>query len=140
MAHQRSITPGGTRGTLFREVARVRLEDAAVLLEQKRYGGAIYLAGYAVECLLKWAVTERQSCIYLPAEFEVHDLDELLVAAGLHDRLQSTGQLWAVYSDLNEAWGPDLRYHAKGPKPKDAERLYQAIEQVYEWLEESATS
>ncbi len=53
MAHQRSITPGGTRGTLFREVARVRLEDAGVLLAQRRQGGAVYLAGYAVECLLK---------------------------------------------------------------------------------------
>lgn len=136
MAHQRTITPGGTRGTLFREVARVRLEDAGVLLAQRRQGGAVYLAGYAVECLLKWAITERLEEAYLPAEFETHDLDELLTAAGLHNSIKQDRQLWAAYSSLSESWGPELRYLAKAPKQIDAERLYREIEQVYSWIAE----
>jgi len=38
----------------------------SVLFEARRYRGAIYLAGYAVECLLKWAITERCEITYLP--------------------------------------------------------------------------
>ena len=43
-ARERTIEPGGMRGSVFRQVAQVRLLDANVLLENKRYAGAIYLA------------------------------------------------------------------------------------------------
>ncbi|RQH14516.1 HEPN domain-containing protein, partial [Okeania hirsuta] len=33
--------------------SRRRLEDARVLHSQKRWNGAIYMGGYAVECALK---------------------------------------------------------------------------------------
>jgi len=137
MAHQRKINPGGTRGTIFREVARIRLEDAEVLLKRKRYGGAVYLAGYAVECRLKWAITEqRWPDPYLPAEFEKHDWDLLLDAAQLRRELQKeeNDKLRAVYSDLAERWGPELRYQLKVIEPNEAERLYRGIRQVYDWL------
>jgi HEPN domain-containing protein len=37
----------------LRKIARGRLKDAEVLLTAKRYDGAIYLCGYAIETALK---------------------------------------------------------------------------------------
>ena len=37
----------------FYQAAKQRLEDARYLLDAKRSTGAIYLAGYGVECMLK---------------------------------------------------------------------------------------
>src|SRR5438270_7276828 len=93
----RRIGPGGTRGTIFNEVARLRLGDAAVLLDKKRFAGAIYLAGYAVECLLKWAITRRRECVYLPGKFEIHDLGALLTEAGLQPILREETELRDVF-------------------------------------------
>ena len=82
MAHKRRISPGGTRGTLYQAVARLRLRDAEILLGQRRGEGALYLAGYAIECLLKWSVTRRRNLLRLPQELETHDWDQLLAATG----------------------------------------------------------
>src|SRR5205809_614011 len=38
------IPKGGTRGTVYREVAQHRLKDGGVLLDQGRYNGAIFEA------------------------------------------------------------------------------------------------
>src|SRR5437763_1950210 len=114
-APPRIIPPGGTRGTVFRQVALVRLQDASVLLEQNRFSGAIYLAGYSLECLLKWAVTEKRDCLYLPADLETHDLSTLLIEAGLRPALMRKRELRTVFSGLAESWGPRLRYLAKAP-------------------------
>jgi hypothetical protein len=77
---------GGTRGTVYREIARQRLADAKSLLDHTRFSGAIYLAGYAIECQLKFAVCERKNLTYLPANLEVHDWDRLVAAAGVGRR------------------------------------------------------
>jgi hypothetical protein len=70
---ERKIVRGGTRGSVFRAVAAERLRDAEVLLEQGRPGGAVYLAGYALECVLKWAVTRHECTPYLAADLEIHN-------------------------------------------------------------------
>ena len=86
MTSARLIPRGGTRGTVFLEVANIRRQDAAVLFANKRYRGALYLAGYAIECLLKWAVTHRRNLLYLPEKLEIHDGDVLLLAQGKPER------------------------------------------------------
>ena len=133
-ARKRTIQPGATRGTVFKQVAQVRLGDAGTLLEKKRYAGAIYLAGYAVECLLKWAITRRRAWVYLPAELEIHHLDTLLMEAGLAEDLHNEGVLRVIYAALADRWGPELRYLAKSPEPRDADRLYREISRVYDWI------
>ncbi|HEX7677842.1 MAG TPA: HEPN domain-containing protein, partial [Thermoanaerobaculia bacterium] len=40
-------------------LARTRLSEARVLLAAKKYDGAYYLAGYAVECALKACVAKK---------------------------------------------------------------------------------
>ena len=138
MARSRLIAPGGTRGTVFREVARVRLDDSAVLLSNKRYRGALYLAGYAIECVLKWAVTQRTGQRYLPAELEIHKWDVLLSEAGLVKSLKTNVPLHSMYSELAELWGPGLRYRTMEPGRGEAERLCHQMKEVYSWIDEQA--
>lgn len=138
MPNKRNIPSGGTRGEVFRVVARLRLEDASVLLDQRRHQGAIYLAGYALECLLKYAITRRQGDIYLSAKFETHDLDELLLAAGLLPALQSARSIHAIYSEFAELWTVELRYRPKSITPKEASRLYEQVEEIYDWINDNA--
>ena len=37
----------------FRKLAEIRLSEAQALLDNRKFDGAFYLAGYAVECGLK---------------------------------------------------------------------------------------
>ncbi len=121
---------------MFKQVAHARLEDAAVLLDHQRHAGALYLAGYAVECLLKWAVTQKREWVYLPAELEVHDLNELLGQAGLRVPLRQRRCPERVFLGLAESWAPELRYLAKPPAADRAMRLYEQIVEVYDWIAE----
>jgi len=38
---------------LLQELAKLRLDEAKLLAREKRFSGAYYLAGYAIECALK---------------------------------------------------------------------------------------
>lgn len=136
MARKRQIAPGGTRGTVFKEVARIRREDAAVLFGARRYRGAIYLGGYAVECLLKWAVTHRRGIVYLPAKLETHAWDALLPETGLQGRLYAERGVQTLYSELADSWGPELRYRAKEPMAGEARMLYEKLNHLYLWIED----
>jgi hypothetical protein len=49
-----------------------RLDDARALVTASRWHGAMYLAGYAVECLLKTKLMRRHGCTNLS------QLDELM--------------------------------------------------------------
>jgi HEPN domain-containing protein len=133
---RKGILPGGTRGTLYEAVARLRLKDAETLLQEGRREGALYLAGYAIECLLKWAVTRRRNLLRLPQELETHDWDRLLAAAGLKRSLGSEPAIRGLYSELAERWGPELRYLARLPQSENAELLYQKLTVLYSWLED----
>jgi HEPN domain-containing protein len=132
------IKKGGTRGTLFRDLAKMRLLDAEVLLKGKRNEGAVYLAGYAVECALKWAITERDQTIYLDGALEIHDLDLLLKASGLDPCLAEDRQIRPLYSALSDSWGPQGRYSGKRITAKEATLLYNQARLVYGWIIEKS--
>src|SRR2546429_9457310 len=124
MSKARKISPGATRGTVFGKVAEVRLADAKALLDARRYAGAVYLGGYAIECLLKWAVTDRKQCVYLPANLEIHNWDTLIAKAGLVGSLQAAPMIQALFSELSERWGPELGYLPQPMPSFEARQLY----------------
>ena len=136
MSKARNISLGATRGTVFGKVAEVRLADAKALLDARRYAGAVYLGGYAIECLLKWAVTDRKQCVYLPANLEIHNWDTLIAKAGLVGSLQAAPMIQAIFSELSERWGPELRYLAQLMPPNEAHKLYDNVVDVYIWIRE----
>ena len=94
------------------------------------------MAGYAIECVLKWAVTFRTAQIYLPAKLETHVWDELLEAAGFHQELASNVSVQAIYIERADRWSPGLRYQTKALMQADAKRLYDSMELLYDWIVE----
>jgi hypothetical protein len=112
------------------------MEDAGLLQANRRHNGAIYLAGYAIECHLKFAYCERKNKHHLPADLEVHDWDRLIVAAGLLAEIKQESAMDAIYSDLADHWGPSLRYRTSNFQFQEANRLYNNMVELYRFLRE----
>jgi len=68
-----------------------RLADAEALLVAGRHAGAIATGLYALEIRLKVAVCKRLDLEGLPKNFEIHDLEGLLLLAGLSRRIERKG-------------------------------------------------
>jgi HEPN domain-containing protein len=111
--HAQQSAPQLTADDL-REMARVRLGDAEVLLAAGRYDGAAYLCGYAVELALKGRICR---CLHWPhyrvegvyaSFFKTHELERLLEVSGFNLEMKAT--YIAEWSVVN-FWKPDsMRY------------------------------
>jgi HEPN domain-containing protein len=128
----------------FQKLAKLRVKEAKILLDNKRYEGAFYLAGYAVECALKACIAKKTKRFEFPPKdshkLYVHKLDALVELAGLQSALDTEKRSvkafrdnWAVVKD----WKEDARYETKIAK-NQAEDLYIAITDdshgVLSWL------
>jgi hypothetical protein len=80
----------------LRSVARARLRDAQVLLRAKRFDGAFYLCGYAVEVALKARICRALKWSGFPdaahafkalQSLKTHDLEILLRLSGVEARI-----------------------------------------------------
>jgi HEPN domain-containing protein len=100
----------------LRELARSRLLDAEVLFAAKRFDGAFYLCGYAVELALKARICRTLKWNGFPEtgqEFhglqsvKTHDLTVLLKFSGLEGRVKTT--FMPEWSNVQE-WNPERRY------------------------------
>lgn len=121
-----------TRDELLK-IARARLRDAEVLFRSRRYDGAIYLCGYAVEIKLKARIcrtlhwngypsTKREFQGY--QSFKIHDLDVLLRLSGVETKIKSN--LLAEWSAV-AVWDPSARYSPIGTASKqDAELMIES--------------
>jgi hypothetical protein len=86
MAWDRFTTLGALLSDL--EIAwQDRLKDAEAALKAKRPAAAITDGLYALEIRLKVLICKRLELDRLPRAFEIHDLDALLLLAGLRARL-----------------------------------------------------
>ena len=111
----------------MKDLAKARHKDARVLLRGKRYEGAIYLCGYAVELALKARICRTLKWLGYPAtgrefddyrSFKTHDLDVLLHLSGIEDKVKTT--LFAEWSAVAQ-WSPESRYTPIGKAtPADA--------------------
>ena len=104
----------------LKQIARARLKDAEVLLGAKRYDGASYLCGYAVEVALKAKICETLKWKSFPAtsaefknyqSFRTHSLDVLLTLSGVEENIKRRYfPQWSVVVE----WDPEARYKPAG--------------------------
>lgn len=106
----------------LRKVAQGRLRDAEILLRNRRYDGAIYLCGYAVEIALKARICRTLHWASFPSmrgEFEglnnlkTHNLDVLLRLSGREEAILVRARLLREWSDVAR-WDPEIRYRPIG--------------------------
>jgi len=125
----------------LRAIARARLRDAQVLLKAKRFDGAVYLSGSAVELALKARICRTLKWREFPQsgrEFEdfrslrTHSLEVLLNFSGVEERVTAKHAAeWSVVAD----WDPEKRYQAVGAlKPLEAEQMVKYVERLLEIL------
>jgi HEPN domain-containing protein len=125
------------------------MDDARALFNATRWRGAMYLAGYSLECLLKVKLMRMFGCRNLleledelrasgrlPADTTVftHHLRALLELTGRLDQLRQNEAEWRRWNLVNQ-WVPAWRYTADLSNVGDARDFLQAVESILRWVE-----
>lgn len=131
------------------KASKQRLEDARTLLSASRWRGAMYLAGYAVECLLKAKLMlmygcrtlreleddlQRRGVLSSQATVFTHQLELLLRLTQRLAQLRQNPLLWRQFTLVNR-WIPAWRYAADTGYRQDAEDFLAAVAEITDWLE-----
>jgi hypothetical protein len=144
----------------LRTVAERRFDDAQYLRrsgENKHANGAMYLAGFVVELLLKAALLEKHPILQAARDpagldrgtrrlwqlvYQSHDLEELLAELNeITDRLSSREQsrstrLTDSLKSVCAAWTIFARYSPHQARKRDAEDMLDTIRELKEPLKE----
>ena len=140
--------PYGGRTELSKAAVQ-RRRDAWVLLAAHRWRGAMYLAGYAVECKLKVQLMERYNCFDLNrledkieavtgrrpnlATVRGHNLEYLMGFSGSWERLRQNRDVYRCFVVCN-TWDHRWRYRGDLGKQQEARRFMECVDRLYDWL------
>ena len=129
------------------KVGKHRMDDVRALLNAIRRRGAMYMAGYSIECLLK---TKLMAHLQLPqpararrriagkrilaaqATVFTHQLELLLRLTNAIDRLRQNEEHWRLFNMVNRSV-PAWRYTADQANADDAKDFLEAVEKVSRW-------
>jgi hypothetical protein len=133
----------------LKKAGRHRLDDARTLLRFSRWRGAMYLAGYSVECLLKTKLMRMFGCMTLgqledeltrrnllppAATVFTQQLFLLMHLTGRMNALRQNNPLWGDFNMVNE-WLPGWRYSANPASQGEAADFLAAVERVLHWID-----
>lgn len=133
--------PHAREARLFYQSAFQRFEDAVFLLSEERTTGAVYLAGYSVECMLKALILSSLS----PGRRNKM-LDSFRGRKG-----HEYGWLMKQYHDgggpplpatvashlaLVATWSTDLRYQPGSVPPREARAFVGAVRGILIWADQ----
>ncbi|MBI5555810.1 MAG: HEPN domain-containing protein [Elusimicrobia bacterium] len=113
----------------LRKIARARLKDAEALFNSKRYDGAIYICGYAIELALKYRACRALRWPEYPStkkdfeglnSFKTHSLEMLLRLSGVEEKVKTK---YASEWSFIKNWNPEMRYDPIGSTTKQQTRL-----------------
>jgi len=131
------------------KASKHRLDDAEALLKAARWRGAMYIAGYSIECLLKAKLMEIYNCRHLyqledelqrrgmlttSATVFTHQLEPLLRLAQGFTRLRQNRRMWQFFNIVNR-WIPAWRYTAHLSNRQEAEAFLTAVKKICDWIE-----
>ena len=107
----------------LKDLAQLRLEEAAVLFNAGQYDGCVYLCGYVVELALKAVICRHLAINPYPAShvFKVHNVDDLVLFAGLRAEIAVLSGPRAAFWQIVTSWDSAFRY-----KPRNSYNHEQA--------------
>jgi hypothetical protein len=119
--------------TDLRKIGHARLKDAEALYKSRRYDGAVYLCGYAIEAMLKARICRTLKWDEFPltrGEFQsyqslrTHDLGVLLKLSGVEGKIKTEClNEWVLVTN----WTPEMRYNPIGTaQRRDTLKLIEA--------------
>jgi hypothetical protein len=104
---------------VYKRAGDARFAEAQ-FLEEQHPSGAIYLAGYLVECYLKWAVCQRNRVQYLQAlpdggladvltSGQGHNLEQLCAITGYDVHFSHDDAVRRAFQ-VASVWSPSVRH------------------------------
>jgi hypothetical protein len=143
----------------LKQFARTRLDEARILRDAKKYNGAMYLCGYAVEVALKWGICTRLKWPYFPesgkdleaskpkaTDREIKSADSMKVLCGAlftHDllalawlsgsryKLYRTSKSESAWNLIRTNWDVNLRYQIRTTKAREtADNMIEAASEL----------
>jgi hypothetical protein len=132
--------PSAPEARLFYRSANQRLEDGLFLLEGDRTTAAMYLSGYAVECILKALIlaaiskAERAAVLASYRGAKAHDFGWL---KGQYFKCGAPPfpPLIARNFALVNTWTTELRYNPGTVKRRQAQAFLKAAEIILHWAD-----
>ena len=130
--------PSSIEARRFYRCAEQRLEDAQILLRSERTTGAVYLAGYGIECILKSLILSvvapgrTESVLQSFRGRRAHDYEWLRQQYSGNrgpDFPRAINMHFTFVSD----WSTELRYTAGKMREDDAEDFLEAAKGIIEF-------
>ncbi|MBY0526713.1 MAG: HEPN domain-containing protein [Gemmataceae bacterium] len=133
--------PTAAEARAFYQSAKQRWLDARFLLEEGRTTGGVYLAGYAVECILKalilasiGKVSGRRMALASFRGAKAHDFGWLRTEYLDKGGPSFPSEIAKWFSRVN-SWNTDLRYQPGTIKAREAAAMFEAAQGILEWAE-----
>ena len=132
--------PQSSEARRYYRAGKQRLDDAQFLLEGKRTTGAVYLAGYTVECMLKALLLANVSARRrneLLGEFRgsrAHNIEWLGALYRRHVRGVIPRNITRHLSRV-ASWSTDLRYASGLVKAREADEFMDSVVTVAAWAD-----
>jgi hypothetical protein len=131
-------TPAAPIPRRFYRVAYQRLEEAEVLFDAGYYIGTVYLAGYAVECMLKSLILNslpEKDHETVEAEFRGQRAHQYEWLRHRYAQTNASGLPVEVSESLAfvSTWDTSLRYTPGLGEPDDALRFLREVQNILQW-------
>jgi hypothetical protein len=130
--------PGEAR--LYCRAAKQRFDDAQLLLRADRTTGAVYLAGYTVECFLKALVLAsvapglRRQLMRSFHGARAHDIEWLGALYRRHVGIAMPRDISRHLSRV-ASWSTDLRYMTGTMKSREADEFLESVVAFATWAD-----
>jgi hypothetical protein len=126
-----------TRPSQLRDKSHQWFDDVQFLHAHQRWGAAIYLGGFVIECLLKAALWPRRAEPRIDRLlWRSHDLGELLAECRhlkADMRQPRFAEVWAAFQFLGN-WTVRIRYNPRLPSAREARDFWERLMEVRQWL------
>ena len=128
------------KATVLKNLVKIRIDDAWALLktgDAARRIGALYLAGYAVECALKARICSDTNAKYLAPKFFIHDLQKLGEFTTLRGKLSADKNVNKLLAFLALSWSVNWRYQQPVLREEEVKLFLERVTEFQTWLFEN---
>ena len=124
------------KASRFLELSARFIQDARVLVRGRRWATAFYIAGYSLECALKYAVCVHENRTVLPKKYRTHRFDIFVDAAGIRREFErpANARLHGWYRRVNQLWSESIRYATGGLAPAEVSDSIKIFEELRKWV------
>jgi hypothetical protein len=132
--------PNSSDARLFYRCAFQRFEEAEVLLKAEYTTGAVYLAGYAIECILKALVLAAVPVGNRPAVMrsfrggKAHEYEWLRSLYLTNGGARFPRDITQHFTLVND-WSTDLRYTPRSVRDDDAAAFLTSAVTIIRWAD-----